>query len=61
MAEFINLADEMIQDEDNDIFETIVEQYSIVEVDDEESKTEGEEEIALKVLNLKALEALKTL
>jgi hypothetical protein len=61
LAEFINPADETIQDEDGDIFKTIVEQYSIVEVDDEESETEGEEETALKVLNSKALEALETL
>jgi len=61
LAEFINLADETIQDKDSDIFETIVEQYSIVEVDDDESTTEEEEETAPKVLNSKAFEALETL
>ena len=61
MAEFINLTDKTIQDKDSDIFKTIVEQYSIVEVDDDESTTKEEEETALKVLNSKAFKALKTL
>jgi hypothetical protein len=61
LAEFINPANKTIQDKDSNIFKIIVEQYSIVEVDDKESKTKGEEETALKVLNSKALEALETL
>ena len=46
----------MIQDKDNDIFETVVEYYSIVDKDDEES--EVKEEIITIVPILKALEAL---
>ena len=45
----------MIQDKDSDIFETVVEYYSIVDEDNEES--EVKETIAI-VLTSKALEAL---
>jgi hypothetical protein len=56
LAEFINLVDETIQDEDSDIFKTVVEYYSIIDEDDEESKVE--EEIITIVPISKALEAL---
>ena len=46
----------MIQDEDSDIFETVVEYYSIVDEDNKESKVK--EEIIVIILILKALEAL---
>ena len=47
----------MIQEEDCDIFESVVEYYSIVEEDDEESEVE-EETIAI-IPTSKALEALE--
>ena len=56
MAEFISLVDKTIQDKDSDIFETVVEYYSIVDEDDEESEVK-EETIAIIPMS-KALEAL---
>ena len=47
----------MIQEEDCDIFESVVEYYSIVEEDDEES--EVKEETIVIILISKALEALE--
>ena len=57
LAEFINLENETIQEEDCDIFELVVEYYSIVEEDDEES--EVKEEIIAIIPISKALEALE--
>lgn len=57
MAEFISPADETIQDKDGDIFETVVEYYSIVDEDDKESEVK-EETIAIIPIS-KALEALE--
>lgn len=43
MNEFSSPENEIIKDEDCDVFETVAENYSLEEEDDEESKAEGEE------------------
>jgi hypothetical protein len=60
LNEFISPENETIRDEDGEIFETVVERYSVEEEGDEDSGAEGEEvKIVLIAEGLKALETVR--
>ena len=55
--EYINISDEVIEDEDNDIFEAIIERYQT----SEDTKIDKEDEGNIKLLRITDSEALKAL